>query len=107
MFGHEDPEVDRHLYAKLMGSILKDKTVLLRTNNDLILKRVNSILVFDGESIIPVTTHKEYTRKYSFDDSHLQLRIKGLRNYYDRDFKKPNSQVYPGLRMEDFLANIK
>ena len=107
VFDHEEPEVDKHLYAKITNTILKDKTVMLRTDNDLILKQVDAIFVFDKDKIIQVESHKEYASKYNVQDKLIQKRIEAFRNHYDEDLKKAGINCDSVNRLENYLERYE
>lgn len=106
VFDHEEPEVDKDLYNKLTNSILKNKTVMLCTNNDLIIRRVDGILVFEKDKINPVQSHQEYCEQYSVQDKLIQKRIAHFRSYYDEDLKKAGITTGSRTKLEEYLQNF-
>gem|GEM_PF-5133400 len=107
VFDHEEPAVDKHLYLKITNTILKDKTVMLRTKNDLILKLVDGILVFEKDKIISVDSHNEYTKKYTVQDKLIQQRIEHFRKHYDEDLKKAGIRVGSKTKLEEYMNNLE
>lgn len=86
-----------------MTTVLKDKTVLLRTSNDLILRNVDSIIVFDKDRIIAAENHNEYKKKrYSFHDASdsPEKIIKKNTHAHNKQLEKVGFKIIEGEQSE-------
>jgi ABC-type multidrug transport system fused ATPase/permease subunit len=70
------------LFTKILGSYLKDTTVLIATHRLNTIKKVDKILVLDQGSLVEMGTHKKLIdNKYKYYDFVKALEVRSLENF--------------------------
>lgn len=64
-FGHDEPELEKKLYLSITNGLLKDKTVLVKSDNDHILSEAEMILRFQKGKMTQFESYTAYINSFA------------------------------------------